>query len=103
MARAAGSEWIIVLVNEDDRPHMGVEVKGLEALNSRELQLLYGTEMAPVGKGEFITRLMPLQVKGICHQPQVGERLALGKDITPASKHTQSPQPDWGNSLQRGH
>jgi len=63
MARAAGSEWLIVLVNEDDRHHMGVEVKGLEALNGRQLQLLYGTESTTVRKGEFITRLMSLEVK----------------------------------------
>jgi hypothetical protein len=63
MARLAGSDWLIVLVNEDERPHMGVEVKGLEALNGRQLQLLYGAESATVREGEFITRLMPLEVK----------------------------------------
>jgi hypothetical protein len=42
---------------------MGVEVKGLEALNGRQLQLLYGAESATVREGEFITRLMPLEVK----------------------------------------
>jgi hypothetical protein len=63
MGRAAGSEGLIVLVNEDDHPHMGVEVKGLEALNGRQLQLLYGNESATVRESEFITRLMPREVK----------------------------------------
>jgi hypothetical protein len=63
MARAASSDWLLVLVNEDDHPHMGVEVKGLEALNGRQLQLLYGTENATIQEGEFITRMMPREVK----------------------------------------
>jgi len=63
MARAAGPDWLIVLVNEDERPHMSVEVKGLEALNGRQLPLLYGTANATIRGGEFITRLMPLEVK----------------------------------------
>lgn len=63
MARRAGSDWLIVLVNEDEHPHMGVEVEGLDALNGRQLELLYGTESATVREGEFITRLMPLEVK----------------------------------------
>lgn len=63
LARRNGSDWLIALVNEDDHPHMGVEVKGLAALNGQQLELLYGTESATVGKGEFITRLMPLEVK----------------------------------------
>ena len=60
---SVGSDWLIVLVNEDEHPHMGVEVEGLEALNGQRLELLYGTESATVRKGEFITRLMPMEVK----------------------------------------
>jgi hypothetical protein len=63
IARRAGSDWLIVLVNEDDHPHMGVEVEGLSTLTGRQLQLLYGTEAASIRNGEFITRLMPQEVK----------------------------------------
>jgi hypothetical protein len=63
LARRTKSDWLIVLVNEDDHAHMGVEVEGLEALNGLQLELLYGTESATVREGEFITRLMPLEVK----------------------------------------
>ena len=63
LARRAGSDWLIVLANEDNHPHMGVEVRGLESLNGLRLELLYGSETAIVGEGEFITRLMPQEVK----------------------------------------
>ena len=63
VARRAGSEWLIALANEDDHPHMGVELKGLAALNGRNLELLYGAETVTIHAGEFITRLMPLEVK----------------------------------------
>jgi hypothetical protein len=61
--RKAGSDRLLVLVNQDNRAHMGVEVSGLEELNGRRLDLLYGPETATVQNGEFITRLRPLEVK----------------------------------------
>lgn len=61
LARRAGAEWLVVLVNEDDRPHMGVAVSGLGEL--QRLELLYGSEIAGIEKGEFVTRLMPFEVK----------------------------------------
>ena len=62
-ARRSGSQWLVILVNEDDRRHMGVEVAGLEQLNGQPLELLYGIENTKVERGEFITRMMPFQVK----------------------------------------
>ncbi len=61
MVRRAGAEWLVVLVNEDDRPHMGVVIGGLGDL--KRLELLYGVEVADVENGEFVTRLMPFEVK----------------------------------------
>ena len=61
--RRVGDEWLVILVNEDDRPHLGVEVVGLDALDGRALELLYGDENARVEAGEFVTRLRPLEVK----------------------------------------
>ena len=58
-----GDDWIIILVNEDNRSHFGVEISGLESLNGTNMKLLYGTEEYSVKHGELITRLMPLQVK----------------------------------------
>ncbi len=61
--RRADDEWIIILVNEDNRAYMGVEVTGLDKLNGRDLLLLYGTERVSVIRGELITRIKPLEVK----------------------------------------
>jgi hypothetical protein len=62
-ARKAGREWIVVLVNEDDSPHFGVELTGLGELEGRRLDLLYGRETASVSSGGFVTRLLSREVK----------------------------------------
>ncbi|MFN0169225.1 MAG: hypothetical protein ACKV22_22605 [Bryobacteraceae bacterium] len=59
--RRAGREWLVALVNEDSRPHMGVIVSGLREVN--RLELLYGKETAGLVRGEFVTRLLPYEVK----------------------------------------
>ena len=61
--RRAGQDWIIIMVNEDYKPYLGVEVTGLDILNGRTLELLYGDEKVTVERGEFITRIKPLEVK----------------------------------------
>ena len=61
--RKVGNEWLIMLVNEDNSPHYGVEVAGLEKLNNKKLHLLYGVENVIVNKGDFITRMKPFEVK----------------------------------------
>jgi 7,8-dihydropterin-6-yl-methyl-4-(beta-D-ribofuranosyl)aminobenzene 5'-phosphate synthase len=61
--RRADQEWIVIMVNEDDRPYLGVEVTGLDELNGRTLELLYGDEKVTVERGELITRIKPLEVK----------------------------------------
>lgn len=62
-ARNVGDEWLVVVVNEDDDKHMGVEVSGLGSLDGRRLELLYGTEEIAVERGDFVTRLQPFEVK----------------------------------------
>jgi len=61
--RKTASDWLIILVNEDNRAYMGVEVTGLDELNGRSFELLYGNEKIFINKGEMVTRLQPLQVK----------------------------------------
>ena len=61
--RRAGQNWIIIMVNEDYKPYLGVEVTGLDILNGRTLELLYGDEKVTVERGEFITRIKHLEVK----------------------------------------
>ncbi len=62
-ARRSGRDWLLVLVNEDNHPHMGVEMTGLAKLNGQTLELLYGSETAAVKRGGFVTRLKPYEVK----------------------------------------
>lgn len=62
-ARRTGRDWLIVLVNEDEHPHMGVEVTGLDALNGTEFVELYGEEKTIVSDGSFSTRIRPFEVK----------------------------------------
>lgn len=63
VCRRVGDEWLVAVVNEDGRPHMGVAVTGLAPLNGRRLLLLYGAESVEVRGGDLVTRLMPGQVK----------------------------------------
>lgn len=62
-ARTSGGQWAIILVNEDNKPHFGVEVLGLPGLSGGRLDLLYGTESVDVSDGGFVTRLLPQEVK----------------------------------------
>ena len=58
-ARRTGRDWLVVLVNEDEYAHMGVEVVGLDALNGTEFIELYGDERTTVSDGSFVTRMRP--------------------------------------------
>ena len=62
-ARRIGREWLIVLVNEDEHAHMGIEVTGLDALNGTEFVELYGEEKTIISEGAFVTRLRSFEVK----------------------------------------
>ena len=62
-ARRTGRDWLVVLVNEDEYAHMGVEVVGLDALNGTEFIELYGDERTTVSEGSFVTRMRSFEVK----------------------------------------
>jgi hypothetical protein len=62
-ARRTGRDWMIILVNEDEKIHMEVEVSGLDDLNGMDFVLLYGDEIATINRGELVTRMMPHEVK----------------------------------------
>lgn len=63
LVRKVGDEWVVVLVNEDEVRHLGVEVSGLEALNGKDLHLLYGDESITVTAGEITTRMQGYETK----------------------------------------
>lgn len=63
VVRQAAGEWLVVLVNEDNHHHTGVEVSGLTALQGQTLTELYGAETVTLTHGDFVTRLKPYEVK----------------------------------------
>ncbi len=63
LARRAGADWLIVLANEDDRDHMGVEVGGLSSLDGKVLYELYSPHEERVEHGELVARLAAHQVR----------------------------------------
>jgi len=79
--RKAEGEWSIILVNEDNRTYMGVEVTGLDVLNGHDLELLYGSEKISVEQGELITRIKPFEVKVFATSPGYKTGLLEGRDF----------------------
>ncbi len=76
-ARVNQSGGLVVLVNEDNRAHMGVEVNGLAPLEDKTLHQLYGDESLVVRDGRVLTRLLPHEVKVFTtDRSLVAERLA---------------------------
>lgn len=89
IARQSGGEYAVVLVNEDKRPHMGVCVRGLQALEGRGLELLYGAERTRVKRGEWVTRLMPLETKVFATSRKYESPAMKGRDFqSPTGKET---------------
>lgn len=85
LLRQRDSNFLLVLVNEDSHRHLGVDVTGLEALEGRTFDLLYGSETALVDRGGFVTRLQGYEVKVFTTNPNlVSDRLA-GRDYTSPS------------------
>ncbi len=58
-----GSDYLLVLVNEDAHRHLAVDVTGLDALDGRCFEQLYGPENVEVTYGGFVTRLQGHEVK----------------------------------------
>ena len=81
LARRVQDHWLIVLVNEDDARHMGVEISGLDALNGRELHLLYGDETVRVAGGEAMTRMQAYETKVFATSRQWESRRRAGRDF----------------------
>lgn len=88
--RCVGGEWLVVLVNEDDVPHMGVVVEGLDALNGRTLCHLYAEDAAVVARGALIARMQPkaVQVYATSRDYEVccGEAREFGKKAPEEAK-----------------
>jgi len=58
-----GSDFLLILVNEDAHRHLGVDVTGLDLLEGRQFRQLYGSENPQINKGGFVTRIQGFEVK----------------------------------------
>ena len=63
LAKQFGNDYLIIVVNEDEHHHLGVDVRGLNALEGRQLERVYGEERETVRNGGFVTRLQGYEVK----------------------------------------
>ena len=83
-----GSEYLLILVNEDAHRHLGVDVTGLGVLDGRRLQLLYGSETVDVARGGFVTRLQGHEVKAFATNPRFASARRDGRGYgQPAADH----------------
>jgi hypothetical protein len=81
IARYVENEGLVVLVNEDDVPHFGTEVQGLDALKGRTMHQLHGNEACEVVDGAFVTRLLPREVKIFSTTLEVASTRLAGRDF----------------------
>ena len=85
VARRAGEEVVVILVNEDGHRHLGVDVEGLSALNGRKLFELYGADEVTVDQGRIAVRMKPFEVKLYCTSRQFESSRRVGRDyLSPA-------------------
>ncbi len=84
-ARAAGDELLVILVNEDETPHMGTEVVGLKAWEGKSLELLYGDETCVVRGGAIVTRMLPHEVKVFATSKKYESKRTEGRDYVQPS------------------
>jgi hypothetical protein len=87
VARRAGDDWLIVLVNENDQPYVGVAVGGLGELNGRQLHLLYRAETVTVSRGELSADMEPYEVKLYAASRQWESRRRQGRDFGGEPSH----------------
>jgi len=80
------ADYLLILVNEDDHRHLGVDVTELEVLNGRTLHLLYGDEKVVVRKGGIVTRMQGHEVKVFCTNPRFETKRTEGRHYVDAGK-----------------
>jgi hypothetical protein len=80
------ADYLLILVNEDDHRHLGVDVSELEVLNGRTLHLLYGDEKVVVRKGGIVTRMQGHEVKVFCTNPRFETKRTEGRHYVDAGK-----------------
>ena len=82
LLKHSGGDSLLILVNEDDHRHLGVDVTGLTPLNGRTLHQLYGDKQAVVRRGGIVTRMQPHEVKLFCTSPRFKTKQTKGRNYT---------------------
>jgi hypothetical protein len=82
LVKRSANEYILILVNEDTQPHLGVEVTGLESLEGRTLTRLSQASGPPlrVERGTIVARLQGQEVQRLStagKQPASNEHPAV--------------------------
>jgi hypothetical protein len=79
--RRIDDDWLIILVNEDDVWHMGVELTGLEQLEGKQLFELYSSQKNEILDGALATRLAPYGVKVFATSNKWETQKKAGRDF----------------------
>lgn len=66
LVRRYEDDWLVVLVNEDNKWHMAVEVFGLDELDGQTMYQLYEDHEYTIRNGELLTRIPPYGVQVFC-------------------------------------
>lgn len=83
MIRKIGHDWLLILVNEDNWSHLGVEVAGLKELEGKTIERIHGTGNVIVQRGEFIARMAPHDVQVFTtDRGKFESTLLVGRDYT---------------------
>ena len=80
LMKRSGGDHLLILVNEDDHRHLGVDITRLKPLNGRTLHLLYGDEQAEVQQGGIVTRMQPYEVKIFCTNVRFETKQTKGRN-----------------------
>jgi hypothetical protein len=82
--RRNGDALLVILVNEDNHRHMGVDIQGLESFEGRKLSELYGADEVTVENGGFTLRMRPLECRLYGTSRNVESQRSTGRDyVTP--------------------
>ncbi|MGD9855748.1 MAG: hypothetical protein AB7U20_12455 [Planctomycetaceae bacterium] len=81
-----GTDYLLMLVNEDAQRHLGVDVSGLGMIEGRALSLLYGSETARVQQGGIVTRLQGHEVKLFATNTRYASSRTDGRGFPHASR-----------------
>lgn len=90
--RRVDDEWLVILVNEDSHRHLAVEVTGLDALNGRRLDLLYGDEVERIRYGELLTRIQAYETKVFATGREWETKWRAGRDFVRPVEETQGDE-----------